>query len=187
MNQSLQFLNQFPELDEEAKRAFFDRLHFSELDRGILIQDQNRICEHMYFVVQGSLRSFYYRDQKDITVSFALEQEIATAMHSFITRKPSYELIETMEKSVIARITYSDLTGLFDKFPMIERVYRKILERYYIALEDQITSVKFKSARDRYLELLQNRPKVIQKAAVGQIASFLDMSIETLSRIRAKI
>lgn len=187
MNQPLLFLNQFPELDEAAKKAFLDRLHYDELDRGIIVQDQGKICDYMFFVVSGSLRSYYYRDQKDITVSFALEQEIASAMHSFITRKPSYELIETMERSLIARISYADLIGLFDQFPMIERVYRKILERYYIALEDQITSVKFKSARDRYLELLQNRPKIIHKAAVGQIASFLDMSIETLSRIRGKI
>jgi hypothetical protein len=62
-----------------------------------------------------------------------------------------------------------------------------ILERYYIVLEEHQIFSKFKSAKERYLELMENRPKVIQKASVGQIASYLDMTIETLSRTRAKI
>nr|HAD53297.1 Crp/Fnr family transcriptional regulator [Algoriphagus sp.] len=71
--------------------------------------------------------------------------------------------------------------------PEMERAYRIILEKYYIALEEQLIFSKFKSAKDRYLELMDKKPKIIQKASVGQIASFLDMTIETLSRIRARI
>lgn len=183
----LLLLNQFPELDQKSKEAFLEKLQIFVAERGELLQKEGEICDFLFFVLEGSLRSFHLRDNRDITISFALEQEIATSMHSFITRKNSHELIEPMEKSRIGKISYPDLMGLFDEFPMIERVYRKILEQYYIQLEEQILSVKFKSARDRYLELLETRPKIIQKAAVGQIASYLDMSIETLSRIRGKI
>ena len=108
-------------------------------------------------------------------------------MHSFITRQPSYESIEALEKTTSGKISQEDLSSLFDSHPSLERTYRMILEHYYIALEEQLIFSKFKSARERYLELMENRPKIIQKASVGQIASYLDMSIETLSRIRGKI
>jgi hypothetical protein len=92
-----------------------------------------------------------------------------------------------MEKTRVARINYVSLMKLFEKYQDLERTYRLILEQYYITLEEQLIFAKFKSARDRYLDLMEYRPRIIHKASVGQIASYLDMSIETLSRIRAKI
>ena len=108
-------------------------------------------------------------------------------MHSFITRKPSYEYIETLERSKIFQISHQNLNQCFQDYPELERTYRLILEKYYIVLEEHQIFSKFKSAKERYMELMENRPKVIQKASVGQIASYLDMTIETLSRTRAKI
>ena len=92
-----------------------------------------------------------------------------------------------MEKTRAARIKYESLMKLFIKHQDLERAYRLILEQYYITLEEQLIFTKFKSARDRYLDLMEYRPKIIQRASVAQIASYLDMSIETLSRIRARI
>jgi hypothetical protein len=92
-----------------------------------------------------------------------------------------------MERTSVARINYEALMKLFAKHHDIERTYRLILEQYYITLEEQLIFAKFKSARERYLDLMEYRPKIIHKASVGQIASYLDMSIETLSRIRGKI
>jgi CRP-like cAMP-binding protein len=151
------------------------------------LEQEGKVCNHLYFIIEGSARSYYTKENKDITVSFSLEKEFLTAMHSFISRKPSYENIEAMEKSKVARITHGALVKLFEKHHDLERTYRLILEQYYVTLEEQQIFSKFKSARDRYLDLMEYRPKIIHKASVGQIASYLDMSIETLSRIRAKI
>ena len=91
------------------------------------------------------------------------------------------------EKSKILKMSYDNLNQCFKEYPELERSYRMILEKYYIVLEEHQIFSKFKSAKERYMELMENRPKVIQKASVGQIASYLDMTIETLSRTRAKI
>ncbi|GAA0880541.1 Crp/Fnr family transcriptional regulator [Algoriphagus jejuensis] len=179
--------DQFPDLMTEDKIAFTDKLELITLEKGKLFEQEGKVCSYLYFVRSGSARSFYVKDNKDITVSFTLEGEFTTAMHSFISRKPSYENIEVMEKSVIARISHESLLNLFENHHGLERTYRLILEQYYIMLEEQLIFVKFKSAMDRYLDLMENRPKIIHKASVGQIASYLDMSIETLSRIRSKI
>ncbi len=179
--------DQFPDLSEEAKTAFSSEIETHSYERGDLLEQEGVVCNHLHFIVEGSARSFYVRDNRDITVSFSLEKEFLTAMHSFISRKPSYENIEAMEKSIIAKISHESLRKLFEKHHDIERSYRLILEQYYVTLEEQQLFTKFKSARDRYLDLMEYRPRIIHKASVGQIASYLDMSIETLSRIRGKI
>lgn len=187
MKKKIDMFDQFPDLSDEAKSAFELELDFVLVEKGGLLEQEGKVCNHLYFITEGSARSFYTRDNKDITVSFSLEGEFLTAMHSFISRKPSYENIEAMEKTKVARIKYESLMKLFEKHHDLERTYRLILEQYYITLEEQLIFTKFKSARDRYLDLMEYRPKIIQRASVGQIASYLDMSIETLSRIRARI
>ncbi len=187
MEKILGMFDQFPELGEEAKAAFTSELELLSVERGDLLEQEGKVCDYLYFIKDGSARSFYTKDNKDVTVSFTLDGEFVTAMHSFISRKPSYENIEAMEKTSVARIGYNALLRLFEKHPKLERAYRLILEQYYITLEEQLIFAKFKSAKERYLDLMEFRPKVIHKASVGQIASYLDMSIETLSRIRGKI
>ena len=187
MERILNLFSRFPEIEEDAKTAFANKLQILELDRGDLVEKAGEVCDHLYLVAEGSLRSYYYKDNKDITVSFALEGEFTTSMYSFISRQPGYENIEAMESSTVGKISHLELKELFETHPILERGYRIILEQYYIALEEQLIFTKFKSAKDRYLSLMESRPKIIHKASVGQIASYLDMSIETLSRIRGKI
>ena len=179
--------SKFPTISDKAKATFASHLEEFEVEKGFLLEKEGEVSKYLYFVAQGSARSYYLRENRDITVSFTLDEEFVTAMHSFITQKPSYENIETMEKSKILKISNENLQACFLEHPELERGYRMILEQYYIVLEEHQIFNKFKTARERYLELMQYRPKVIQRASVGQIASFLDMTIETLSRIRARI
>ncbi|MCS5491752.1 Crp/Fnr family transcriptional regulator [Algoriphagus limi] len=175
------------EVSDEARNAFIGYLEEIQAEKGYKLEKAGEVSNYLFYIAQGSARSFYIRDNRDITVSFSLEGEFVTAMHSFITRSPSYETIETLEKSLLYRISYENLQRCFQEFQDLERVYRIILEKYYIALEEQMIFSKFKSAKERYLELMEKKPKIIQRASVGHIASFLDMTIETLSRVRSKI
>lgn len=175
------------DVSDEARVAFLSKLEEITAEKGQNLETAGEISNYLHYIAEGSARSYYIRENRDITVSFSLEREFVTAMHSFITRTPSHETIETLEKSKIYRISYDNLQSCFREFPDIERVYRMILEKYYIALEEQRIFSKFKSARERYLELMEKKPKIIQRASVGHIASFLDMTIETLSRVRSKI
>ncbi len=180
-------LSSFPNVGQEAIDAFKERFVPIDFEKGEFLEKQGQIANHLYFIREGSVRSYYLREKRDITVSFSLDGEFITSMYSFVTRGPSYENIECLEACKCMRITHSDLQELCLIQPGVEHAYRLFLEKYYIALEEQFVFSKFKTARERYLELIENRPKIIQKASVGQIASYLDMSIETLSRVRSKI
>lgn len=187
MKQSTGLFENITTVSEATRVGFISKLEEIKADKGFKLEQEGQVSGYLYYISEGSARSYYTRENRDITVSFSLEGEFVTAMHSFITRSPSYETIETLEKSLLYRISHQNLQQCFVEFPEMERAYRIILEKYYIALEEQLIFSKFKSAKDRYLELMDKKPKIIQKASVGQIASFLDMTIETLSRIRARI
>lgn len=187
MKNLINIFESFPRLNPMAKEAFGEKFQQIEVEKGGLLEKEGQVASYLYYISEGSARSFYIREKRDITVSFTMKGEFVTSMYSFVTRKKSYENIEALEKCTVYRISYDDLQNLFLVFPEIEHVYRLILEQYYIMLEEQLVFSKFKTAKERYLELMDNRPQVIQKASVGDIASFLDMSIETLSRVRSKI
>ncbi|WP_194774424.1 Crp/Fnr family transcriptional regulator [Pararhodonellum marinum] len=180
----LDLVDQIYPLPKSAKAAFAEIIHYRVLEKGDFVLKQGQVCHNLVFVEKGTLRSFYFKEAKDVTVSFSMMGEFSTSMYSFVSRKPSYESIEAIENCYLAYISHHDLFNKIEQHPSLERLYRMILEQYYILLEEQMIFSKFKSAKERYVELLAGKPKLIQVATVGQIASYLDMSIETLSRVR---
>lgn len=180
-------LDLYPDIPENSLLFFFDNLQKRTLQKGELLISEGEVCQNINYIQSGIVRSSYNRDYKDITISFSIEGEFITAMSSFISQRPSYEKIEALSETQILQITYAELMALLDQDKNLEHLYRLILEQYYISFEELLIFSKFKTAKVRYLELLENRPQIIQYAAVGHIASYLDMSIETLSRIRSSI
>jgi CRP-like cAMP-binding protein len=186
MQALIEYIRNFVDLPDSEVTAFTSKLRKLKLDKGEFLVSQGKVCNELCFVVSGALRSYYLKEGKDITISFTFANDFITSVYSFVSRKPAYESIEAMENSVLYSISYENLQELFKKHPLIEHLYRIILEQYYIKMEERIIFSKFKTAKERYLDLLENRTEIIQKASVGQIASYLDVSIETLSRIRSK-
>ncbi|WP_209330834.1 Crp/Fnr family transcriptional regulator [Lunatimonas salinarum] len=141
-------------------------------------------CDWLFFFDSGMARSFYLREGKDVTVSFTRPGEFVTSMASFITGKPSYEGLEVITDAHVWMIKRESLMELVRKELFWAEVYRKSLEEYYVRIEEAAIFSKFKPARERYEELLRESPEIVQSASIGHIASYLGISIETLSRIR---
>jgi CRP-like cAMP-binding protein len=152
----------------------------------ILVNERER-CRNLYFIKKGLARGYYYEENKEITHWFAQENEFATSFYSFITVEPSPETIETLEDCELIQISHADLQDLYKKFPETERIGRIITEKYYIKLEERFLNQRIRSAKDKYLQLLEKNPKLLNRAALGQIASYLGIAQETLSRARAEM
>lgn len=155
--------------------------------KNVNLIETGKLCSDIYFIEQGLIRGYYYDEAKEITGWFAQENEFASGFYSFVTGKPSFEIIETLEDCELIKINKKDLFDLYDQFPQTERIGRMITENYYIKLEERFISIQFKTAKERYLHLMQHKPSLIQRAPLGQIASYLGITQETLSRIRAEI
>lgn len=158
-----------------------------ELKKGDVLLEFGDACNYMYFIDQGFLRGYYYLDGKEITSWFSQENEFATCFYAFISRKPSVESIQALENSAITRISYNTLQSVYGQFPETERIGRILTETYYLKLEERFLNIQFKSAKERYQNLLETKPDYLQRASLGQIASYLGVSQETLSRLRASI
>ncbi len=144
-------------------------------------------CNDLYFVEKGLLRGYYFDNGKEITNWFAQENEFATSLYSLVAMKPSPEAIEALEECTLIQLPYSSLQNLYIKFPETERLGRIIMEAYYIKLEERLLNIQFKTAKERYHNFILSKPTLLQRTSLGQIAGYLGITQETLSRIRAEV
>ena len=151
-----------------------------------VVETGNR-CHDLFFIESGLLRGYYLHDGKEITNWFGQEGEFATSFYSFVAEKPSFETIQVIEDCILTQLSFSSLQALYIKFPETERLGRIITENYYIKLEERLLSLQFKTAKERYLHFIKAKPSLLQRTSLGQIASYLGVTQETLSRIRAEL
>ena len=154
--------------------------------KNALLLTEGKRCRHLYFLEGGALRGYYNLEGKEVTHWFAFAQDFVTSFHSFITEKPAVENIQLLEESRLWAISKESLNGLMSRYHEIERLVRIAYENYYIRLEERFVNAQFKTATERYQELLLQSPHILEKVPLGFIASYLGISPETLSRIRSK-
>lgn len=173
-------------ISEAARQDLAVLLKKNIFPKGTYIAKEGTTCNHLYFVEQGCLRGFYNLDGKEVTHWFAFEDHFVTSFYSFISRKPGMESIQLLEDSILWSISYEELQNLFDKHRDMERMTRIIYERSYIRLEERLIRLQFKSAKERYEQITEVFPDILNRISLGYIASYLGISQETLSRIRAQ-
>jgi CRP-like cAMP-binding protein len=151
----------------------------------IIIQAGEK-CNDLFFIQKGILRGYYTdEDGKEITNWFAQENDFATCFYAFVAKKPSFEMIQALENGLLISLPYTALQSLYVQFPETERIGRIITEDYYIKLEERLLNIQFKTAKERYQNLILSKPGLLKRASLGQIATYLGITQETLSRIRA--
>lgn len=153
--------------------------------KGTVVQAIGKSCKNLYFINQGSLRIFYYKDGIDITESFEFENSFVARGESLLTMKPSTKGIETIEDTELMVIYTPALYALFEKWVEIERVFSKIIELAYIQLINRMESIQFHTANERYKMLMAENPMALQRIPLKYIASYLGITQVSLSRIRA--
>ncbi len=186
MDLFLNFINQFQPLTEVEFNAMSEGLQLEQHKKGTFLIKEQQYCNRLYFVQKGSARAFFNKDGKEVTTWFAFENQVLTSYYSFISQKKSLESIQLLEDTTLYSIHYDNLQQLYTDFHGIERLGRKITEFYYQWQEERLFSLQFHTAKERYEKLLIQEPHLLQKAALGHIASYLGITQETLSRIRKK-
>ena len=186
MQQLLTHIAAYHQLSTEAENALQDCFTEITLSKNELLLTQGNVCRHLYFLQKGALRGFYNLDGKEITHWFGFENDFVTSFHSFITGEPAVENIQLLEGCTLWAIAKETLADLFNRYHDIERLVRIIYEKYYIRLEERYVNAQFKPATERYENLMQQTPYIIERVPLGFIASYLGISQETLSRIRSK-
>lgn len=186
MNRLIDHIHQFVFLQEEAQQAILNLAKIEEVEKGHRILEADRTCKRMYFLAEGTVRTYFYQNGKDITYWIYPEGNSFTSWHSYHFQKPSSEYIEAIEKSTIISLTRSEWQDLYESFPKLERFMRITLEQQMALLDDFYKGYYFLSAKEKYDLLIESFPEILQRANLGYVASMLGMSQETLSRVRRK-
>ncbi len=186
MQHLLSHLIHYYSLSNQANDALQGCFRETSLGKGEYLLREGKVCRQLYFLQSGALRGYYNLDGKEITHWFGFENDFVTSFHSFITGEPAVENIQLLEGSILWSISKEQLENLFNAHHEIERLVRIAYEKYYIRLEERFVNAQFKSARERYENLLGQTPHILERVPLGCVASYLGISQETLSRIRSQ-
>ncbi|HBX20993.1 MAG TPA: cyclic nucleotide-binding protein [Porphyromonadaceae bacterium] len=158
-----------------------------EYKKDEIILHRGTISRQMFIIEKGIIRQFYYKDGRDITEHFSSEGNIATCLESLFLKEPTKLLVEAIEPSIIYLLDYEKFKLLCNKYPSINELYQRILEYKLIVSQQKADSWRFESAHERYERFCREYPMVAKRASIAHIATYLLMTPETLSRVRAGV
>ncbi len=175
-------------LSEEEREAFLSVLSIVKVPKRKRIVEPGSYIRNEYFVVEGCLKGYYLDDNgnKHI-IQFAIENWWIGDFDAFYNRVPSKLHVEAIEDATLLAIAYDDLQELFKSVPKFERYFRILVTGAFISLRGRILSTLQKSTKERYLDFCKTYPNIEQRVTNYDIANYLGVSAESLSRIRRQL
>ncbi len=189
MEEALQIVktlaNNLFKLDRKEEELLASIIKRREVKKGELILKKGKIAKDIYWIEKGMLRQFYYKDGRDITEHFACENQGALCISSLFKQEGSELMVESLEPGVIFQIPYKEFVQLSKDHPPIANLLRKMLESSLIMSQEKADSWRYETVHERYERFLREYPDAAKRASVNHIASYLLMTPESLSRVRA--
>lgn len=166
--------------------TLFEIARYKQLRKDEIILKEGQLCKKIVFVEKGFLRTFITRNGIDINTDFTFENNFTTNLKSLRASVPSDTTIQAGEPAAIYEFDKDELLQLYKVSPEIESFGRKLLEQLLIAQEEHTNLFKIYSPAERYQYLQENKPEMLQRISLSQLASYLGIARETLSRIRKR-
>lgn len=155
-----------------------------KFQKGEKILAEGETCEHIYWITKGLVRQFYYKNDKEVTEYLAVENHIVMCIESLFKEEPAKMQIHALEPTVIYAMPRKLLEQVAMRSVNIQILYRKILEESLILSQIHADMLRFETAQDRYSKFVKMHPQLVLRAPLVYIASYLQMTPETLSRVR---
>jgi CRP-like cAMP-binding protein len=182
----VEFINQIYPLTEEIRDFMVSKTTYRKVPKGRFLLKPGDLCKDYYYIHKGILRSYIKYDEKEITIWINPEGEITTSIRSIAGSRISEEYIQVIENAEVVVIPFEAMNEMYDRFPEMNRVGRMLLEEYYAASEERVFIARLPNAQTRYQHFINSRPELLNRIPLKYIASYLGITLETLSRLRAK-
>lgn len=179
--------NYIKALDNETLTALQSISSDKKYKKGDLLLRQNEICGKSYLLIKGIARKYYLNDIKEITTELYFENDLAVSFDSYTLQQPSREFIEALTDVTVSITHYQAFQDAKASYPKLLTLDLMLAEYYGMWVENRLFQFHTMTATERYLEILNKSPHIVQTIPLTIIASYLGISLETLSRIRAKI
>ncbi len=180
-------LSDLIKLDTGEFDYFTSKLQIKSLKRKELILRQGQVCKHSYFINSGCLRYFYNVEGVEVTGQFFFENGWYADFGSYLSGKPSDQNIEALEKTELLMLSKVDMDKLFVEIPKFEKFGRLVAENAFLGMRQYTEMLTKQTPEEHYLNLIRDRPKVIERIPQHYIASYLGIKAPSLSRIRKRI
>lgn len=184
LKQGLSQITDLVEFDLNNLVAIAEKI---QLPKQYTFIDNDKTSRYIYFIESGICRVYYPKDNKEVILAFCFPGQIILPLNSYIHGTPTYEIVDTLTDCTLHRIPIEQLEELYNQSLGIANWGRKLAELETLKVEERLMQSLFKSATERYHDLLKHEPKLIQQIKLGYIATYLGVSQVTLSRIRADI
>ncbi len=155
--------------------------------KGEMILSEGEVCKNLYYVEKGLVRQFYFKKGKEVTEYMGTEGSIIMCIESLFKEEPTHLQVEALEPVMIYALPKARLEEVALHNVNIQILYRKILEESLINSQIHADLVRFETAQDRYQKLCKLSPQLTLRAPLVYVASYLQMTPETLSRVRSNI
>jgi CRP-like cAMP-binding protein len=172
-------------LSREQIHELADILVCRKFKKGERILDEGEVCRSMLYLEKGLTRQFYFKYDKDLTEHIAYEGGVVICLESYLKEEPTRLMIEALEPTIAWDIPKDKIEQLALKDAEVGVWYRKLFEASLIESQVKADTLRFEPAHERYNKLLQLHPEILKRAPLVYIASLLQMTPETLSRVRS--
>jgi len=174
-------------LDEKEVASFTTLLQKVTVSKKDILLRQGDVCKYIYFVNSGALRAYYVdKHDKETTIMFGVADWWITDMYSFLNQQSALMNLEALESSEVLELSKVDLDKLYVEVPKFERFFRMIIQNAYVREQVRVIQSLSMTAEERYTIFIQKYPQIVQRVTQKQIASYLGITPEFLSTIRAR-
>lgn len=181
-----EFISKYVTLTDEEKNAVVSADIFRSYKKGTVLLEEGQQSDESYFVLKGCIRTYYIIEGEEKTTAFYTEMEVLTP--PCVTNKTPSELFVSCVEDSILTVSNPDMEAAVNsKFPKFEIMCRKLSEELLAKQQIDFDAFKTSSPEQRYLNLLQKRPDLIQRVPQHQLASYLGIKPQSLSRLRSRI
>lgn len=181
------FISKFPHYSDSVLEAALPYLKQRILNKGDHFIEQGKIAREIAFIHTGIFRMYYLKDGVEVTSCFCKENRFTTSYQSLVSQQPSQLSIQALEDAELLVMQYEDLKKLYEQHLFWQQIGRVVIEQEYIDTECHTRLVHDKTAKQRYLEVLENEPELLQRVSLTHLASYLKLTPETISRIRKQL
>lgn len=181
------YISQFMPFTEDDWQIHQALLVRRFLKKGEFLLTGGEVCNHVTFINKGHFRAYNVIGGEEVTFNFAFEGNYVTDYTSFVSRRPSLDYIVAMDDAEILQMRYDDLQAAYEKSPVWQKFGRLMAEFILIHISQRNKALLFNTPEERYLNLMKERPKVLERVPQQYIASYLGVKPESLSRIRKRL
>lgn len=174
-------------LTREEVEGIVETMTIKQYKKGTVLLKEGQVSTEVYFVLEGCVRQFYLVDGEEKTNNFFTEEQWVISMQSFGNQKPSQHYLDCCLDCSLVVGNREKEENLYKRFPKLETVSRKVMEKVFAEQQEIMSTYTTDTAEQRYLKLLKSRPDLFQKIPQYQIASYIGVKPESLSRIRKRL